>query len=415
MASTIVTKNSSTASAVPVTGDLTQGELAVNVTDKRLFTKNSGGTVVELGTNPASLALPNGTANGVAYLNGSKVVTTGSALTFDGTTVSSPVVQSTNGTITSVLSYSGGNSTGVIGTTSNHALEFRQNNTEQMRLTSTGLGIGTSSPNYPATIYKATFPTLQFINSASGTGGGDGLLIYLNGTTATISNEESGPLTFQTAGTLRATIDTSGNLGLGVTPSAWTAFKVMQLGNFGAVGGVDSTSMNMFANTFYDGAFKRINAAAATRYRMDDGHSWFTASSSTAGSTITFTQAMTLDASGNLGIANTSPGETLTVGSSSRSTTYQSIRAGTVVGAFETTSTTFKLYTASNHPLLFGTNNNEYARIDSSGNLIQSAPSTAPTLSTNGTMVFNLTSNTNLRVSVRGSDGVTRTANLTLA
>ena len=85
MASTIVTKNSSTASAVPLTGDLTQGELAVNVTDKRLFTKNSGGTVVELGTNPASLALPNGTANGVAYLNGSKVLTTGSALTFDGT------------------------------------------------------------------------------------------------------------------------------------------------------------------------------------------------------------------------------------------------------------------------------------------------------------------------------------------
>ena len=84
MASTIVTKNSSTASAVPLTGDLTQGELAVNVTDKRLFTKNSGGTVVELGTNPASLALPNGTANGVAYLNGSKVVTTGTALTFDG-------------------------------------------------------------------------------------------------------------------------------------------------------------------------------------------------------------------------------------------------------------------------------------------------------------------------------------------
>jgi hypothetical protein len=57
----------------------------------------------------------------------------------------------------------------------------------------------------------------------------------------------------------------------------------------------------------------------------------------------------------------------------------------------------------------------ERARIDSSGNLIQSAPTTPPTLATNGQMVFNLTSNTNLRVSVRGSDGVTRTANITLA
>jgi hypothetical protein len=45
---TIVTKNSSTAASVPTTNDLVQGELAVNVADKKLFTKNSGGTVVEL-------------------------------------------------------------------------------------------------------------------------------------------------------------------------------------------------------------------------------------------------------------------------------------------------------------------------------------------------------------------------------
>jgi hypothetical protein len=57
----------------------------------------------------------------------------------------------------------------------------------------------------------------------------------------------------------------------------------------------------------------------------------------------------------------------------------------------------------------------ERMRIDSSGNVIHSAPATAPTLATNGQMVFNLTSNTNLRVSVRGSDGVTRTADITLA
>jgi len=46
---TIITKNSSTASAVPSAGVLTQGELAVNVTDKKLYTKNSGGAVVSLG------------------------------------------------------------------------------------------------------------------------------------------------------------------------------------------------------------------------------------------------------------------------------------------------------------------------------------------------------------------------------
>jgi hypothetical protein len=53
--------------------------------------------------------------------------------------------------------------------------------------------------------------------------------------------------------------------------------------------------------------------------------------------------------------------------------------------------------------------------IDASGNLLVNVPTTAPTLATNSQMVFNLTSNTNLRISVRGTDGTTRTANITLA
>jgi hypothetical protein len=45
---TLITKNSSTAAAVPGTGDLVQGELAVNVADKKLYTKDSGGSIVKL-------------------------------------------------------------------------------------------------------------------------------------------------------------------------------------------------------------------------------------------------------------------------------------------------------------------------------------------------------------------------------
>jgi hypothetical protein len=44
---TIITKNSSTASAVPAAGDLVAGELAVNTADKKLYTK-SGSTVVKV-------------------------------------------------------------------------------------------------------------------------------------------------------------------------------------------------------------------------------------------------------------------------------------------------------------------------------------------------------------------------------
>jgi hypothetical protein len=53
---TIVTKNSSTATDVPTSSELVQGELAVNVTDKRLFTENASAAVVEIGTNPSSIS-----------------------------------------------------------------------------------------------------------------------------------------------------------------------------------------------------------------------------------------------------------------------------------------------------------------------------------------------------------------------
>lgn len=53
----IITKNSSTGGAAPATSDLVQGELAVNVTDKKLYTKNSSGVVIELG--PTSVATAN--------------------------------------------------------------------------------------------------------------------------------------------------------------------------------------------------------------------------------------------------------------------------------------------------------------------------------------------------------------------
>ena len=64
MATKIVTKNSSTASAAPTASDLVQGELAVNVTDKRLYTENASGAIVELGTSPSTIDINAGTIDG---------------------------------------------------------------------------------------------------------------------------------------------------------------------------------------------------------------------------------------------------------------------------------------------------------------------------------------------------------------
>lgn len=75
---TIITKNSSTASAVPAAGDLVAGELAVNTTDKKLFTKN-GTTVVKLvgslGNQEANaVAITGGTITGMGTPSGSSDV-----------------------------------------------------------------------------------------------------------------------------------------------------------------------------------------------------------------------------------------------------------------------------------------------------------------------------------------------------
>jgi hypothetical protein len=122
---------------------------------------------------------------------------------------------------------------------------------------------------------------------------------------------------FGTAGATKMTLDNSGNLGLGVTPSAWYSnTKVLQL-NYGAFGtqAVSGTTA-MFNNAYEDGneTYKYYTTNAAAMYRQTLGvHRWYTAASGTAGNAITFTQALTLDANGNLGIGTSSPVNKLSV------------------------------------------------------------------------------------------------------
>jgi hypothetical protein len=206
-------------------------------------------------------------------------------------------------------------------------------------------------------------------------------------------------------------LDSAGNLGLGVTPSAWAA-KALQIGNASNSGwasiGYDANGKGFFATSAFNdtGSAWKYTATgfAATLYSADSGaHKWFTAPSGTAGNAISFTQAMTLDASGNLGIGPTLPAYRLDVSVGTNTIAQQWQGAGTgftlCVKANDGSAlnaSAYRLYldylggAATNGfidfyrgggggdgYLAFGASGTERARIDSSGNLLVGASTLA--------------------------------------
>jgi len=208
-----------------------------------------------------------------------------------------------------------------------NTIAFGTSSTEQMRLDSSGnLGIGTTSPlrrlaiagdaqvyntaadgasntvigrltsqvrNYGTNIATASFASIEF---ATGTWPTGNIRFLTNGTDGTDG-----------AGTERMRLDSSGNLGLGVTPSAWSSGKAYETTAAGHALWALSNEINVTQNAYFNAGWKYGATAAAARYQQQSGeHKWHIAASGTAGNAITFTQAMTLDASGRLLVGVTS-------------------------------------------------------------------------------------------------------------
>jgi hypothetical protein len=422
-----LTVDSTTDSSSITTGSIqTDGGLGVA---KALFV----GTTANIAGN---VTLDGGTANGVSFLNASKVLTTGSALTFDGSFLG---LNRTAAWASEQFGISGSSSTQRFiyarSTSAGHYLSLGTNGTapyieygngaglifqdgasEQMRLTSTGLGIGTSSPAYKLDVKASgTFNVARF----TGQGGsistfiytdtafwyfGDGAGFTGNGYTGHASNNT---LSMQTAGTVRVFIgatgnvgigtsspassngnvgrvlqaastgntsssivastagtgldnagifearataqtsgadrigqiyigrantsttalsgymgfgtsnsgtfaermrlDSSGNLGLGVTPGTWSDGKVIEINTAGNALWGEGNFTVLLQNARYNGGYKYARTGvASSHYDLDGGsHKWYTAPSGTAGNTISFTQAMTLGADGALVVGGT--------------------------------------------------------------------------------------------------------------
>jgi hypothetical protein len=357
-----------------------------------------------LATTNGGTGLTSFTANGVVYASSSSALATGSALTFDGTaltslnnsTAQSIILSRTSATARNwalgidgdggfrLTDATGSNvmlsiiPSGVAYLASASELLFKYNTSvEGMRLTSNGLGIGTSSPSYKLDVSTSSEVVGRFARSA----GSDALLLIQDSTTTTAPYIASygNAMAFGTyGGTEFARFSSTGNLGLGVTPSGWVTFKAVELTG-GAIAGINTNQLDVVQNAYYDGAFKYKTTYGATYYQQTNStHSWYNAPSGTAGNAITFTQAMTLDASGRLGLGATSM-DSLFVVNSTGETAIQYRVSGTPKAYVGVTSASAQIIDTSaagdycvrsQANILFSTGGQtERARIDSSGNM----------------------------------------------
>lgn len=192
------------------------------------------------------------------------------------------------------------------------------------------VGIGTSSPNEKLDVIvspslneadgiKVSTGTknIQLVRSGSsydyaGVTGEGGLLYSYD--KLSLLADTNNPIIFSTGGSERMRIDTAGNVGIGVTPSAWYGgyTRAIEIGSC-LDNGIIWSSLNLNhshigigANFYMDSSFtpKYKAGYAASQYAQANGnHSWSTAPSGIAGNPITWTNAMTLDTNGQLTLA----------------------------------------------------------------------------------------------------------------
>jgi hypothetical protein len=238
------------------------------------------------------------------------------------------------------------------------------------------LGIGTASPIAKLQVRAQADGNIA-VQSSSFVAGGVKLNVFNDaGSANTALDISAQSIQFATAGTERMRLDSSGNLGLGVTPNTWSAgYNNIQFGSVSSLGTYNSANITQLRNNAYESSgWKYIAAAKATMYQQDTGaHSWYTAGTGTVNGALTWTTAMTLDASGNLQVGRTSNfgfgTGTITLNNASN-VAYELGVNGTGVGYLYANSSKVVLGAQTAIPLTFETNAAERMRIDASGNLL---------------------------------------------
>jgi len=458
MATKIVTKNSSTASAVPTASDLVQGELAVNVADKRLFTEDNAGAIVELGTNPSALTVTGEiTANGGIALGDNDNATFGAgddlAIYHNGAdswianSTGNLNMQVTENAFFQILDPS---SNKLFRANDDGDVELYHNGNEKLATTSTGIDVtgkitvdSLGSIGVVATdrLYMATSDGLgiqldkdnnrivpvgadgstynnnvslgssglEFKNLfLSGTATMGGLTVGTSGTNAEAyfnngvktyrllnrSSDNAFSIFDDSSSAFRLSVSTGGDisfyedtgttaklfwdasaesLGIG-TSSPTTTLTVTGSGANGIELDRNLAAAAQSARLFFD------SSAGGTAIVNYDGDTVFT-TGATAGSA-SGTERLRIDSSGNVGIGTSSPSRNLTVhgGAGNSIFALQNDSTGAAGGdgfQIQLVGNDIYQYNYDNGFMVFGTNNAERMRIDSSGNLLVGKSTTA--------------------------------------
>jgi hypothetical protein len=194
----------------------------------------------------------------------------------------------------------------------------------RMTLNSTGLGVGVASPSYRIHSVVTSGYAGAF-KSSTGVAGGILCGNTVGDLIVGVDASGNGRVTADTSKYLglgsngindRVILDSAGNVGISVTPSAWgSGFRYVQAGPgcaYGTNGSVDRT--DLAANWYYNAGDKYINATGKASIFQQSGGAFFWLNTNTAsggaGSACSLTTAMTLDTLGNLLVGLATAGTT---------------------------------------------------------------------------------------------------------
>ena len=309
MATTIKLKNGSGA---PLAGDLVQGEPALDLTNKRLYTEDSGGAVIEVGTNPSTLTVDTDVLVVDATNNRVGVGTASPAVNLHVNSAADTylLMSTSNATADNRILFrnsAGTDAGGLWYATNNNSMQFRTNSAERMQIDSSGdVGIGVA----PAFTAGGSRKLLQIANSTNGaqiamsnsSSESENPRIFSDSTNLGFATAATGSGMFQfyTAGTERMRIDSTGHVGIGTTsPSTYDSrANNLVVGDSGDAGltifsGATSNAYLQFAPSGDTG----LNNGLIDYDNNDDSMAFATGG----------TERMRIDSSGHVSIGTNSP------------------------------------------------------------------------------------------------------------